>query len=175
MLSRLAANCAAKLVRRSGMVSISVRICLIFCSRSWRMSSCSNSECTCAEVIDSAQRRQSLHGGRNLIERIQDLLWPRADGDVLREIDPANDAVGIDQKLGGSRNVCTFRSRAWMQHIVTPNKLRFRIGKQRERVAELLRLPAVDLRRIDADAHNANAARIKLRKLLLETPQLGVA
>jgi hypothetical protein len=36
-------------------------------------------------------------------------------------------------------------------------------------------LSAVDLRRIDADADNANAARIKLRKLLLETPQLGVA
>jgi len=57
-----------------------------------------------------------------------------------------------------------------MQHIVTLNNLRFGIGKQRECVAELLRLPAVDLRRIDADADNANAARIKLRKLFLETP-----
>jgi hypothetical protein len=57
-----------------------------------------------------------------------------------------------------------------MQHIVTPNNLRFGIGKQRERVAERLRLSAVDLRWIDADADNANAARIKLRKLLLETP-----
>jgi len=69
-----------------------------------------------------------------------------------------------------SFNVRTFRSRAGMQHIVTPNNLRFGIGKQRERVAELLRLSAVDLRWIDADADNANAARIKLRKLLLETP-----
>jgi len=57
-----------------------------------------------------------------------------------------------------------------MQHIVSANNLRIRIGQQRKRVPELLRLPLVNIRRIDADADNANAARIKLRKLLLETP-----
>ena len=45
------------------------------------MSSCSSSECTCAEVIDSAQRRQSLPGGLRLIECIEDLLRPSAYGD----------------------------------------------------------------------------------------------
>ena len=61
-----------------------------------------------------------------------------------------------------------------MQDIVTANDLRVRIGKQRERVSELLRLPLVNIRRIDADADDANAARVEFRKSVLETPQLGV-
>ncbi len=93
-LALLAANCASKLLRRNGTVSISIPICLILCSRSWRMSSCSKSECTCAEVIDSAERRQSLPGGLNLIEGTEDLLWPRTDGDVFGEVDA--DAARIE-------------------------------------------------------------------------------
>jgi len=38
-----------------------------------------------------------------------------------------------------------------------------------------LRLPPVNLRRIDADADNAYATRLELRQPLLKTPQLGVA
>jgi hypothetical protein len=38
-----------------------------------------------------------------------------------------------------------------------------------------LRLPPVDLRRIDADADYADPARIEIRKPVLKTPQLGVA
>jgi hypothetical protein len=62
-----------------------------------------------------------------------------------------------------------------MQHIVSANNLRIRIGQKRKRVPELLRLPLVNIRRIDADADNANAARVEFRKPSLETPQLGVA
>ena len=62
-----------------------------------------------------------------------------------------------------------------MQHIVSANNLRIRIGQKRKRVPELLRLPLVNIRRIDADANNANAARVEFRKPMLETPQLGVA
>jgi hypothetical protein len=62
-----------------------------------------------------------------------------------------------------------------MQDIVTANNLRIRIGQQRKRVPELLRLPLVNIRRIDADADNTNATRLKLRQSLLKTPQLGVA
>jgi hypothetical protein len=43
-----------------------------------------------------------------------------------------------------------------MQHIVSANNLRLRIGKQRKRIAKLLRLPLVDIRRIDADADEAS-------------------
>ena len=62
-----------------------------------------------------------------------------------------------------------------MQEIVTANDFRLGIGKQRESVAEFLRLPPVDLRRINADTDNANPARIEIRKPSLKTPQLGVA
>lgn len=62
-----------------------------------------------------------------------------------------------------------------MQHIVSANNLRLRIGKQRKRVPELLRLPLVNIRRIDANADDTNAARVEFRKPSLETPQLGVA
>ena len=61
------------------------------------------------------------------------------------------------------------------KHIVSANNLRIRIGQQRKRVAPLLRLALVNLRWIDADADDTNAARVEFRKPLLETPQLGVA
>jgi len=110
-----------------------------------------------------------------LIEGTEDLLWPRTHRDVAGEIDPANHSAGTNQKLGGPRNVRASRSRPGMQHIVTPNDFCFGIGKQRERIAEFLRLPQVNIRWIDANTDDPDAARIKLRKLLLETPQLGVA
>src|SRR5438876_10756055 len=106
-------------------------ICLIFCSRSWRMSSCSNSECTRAEVIDSVERRQSLPGGLNLIEGTEDLIWPRTHGDVVREVDPANDPAGIDQKLGGARNVRAPWFRSGLQAVITVRDFRRRRGTQR--------------------------------------------
>jgi hypothetical protein len=62
-----------------------------------------------------------------------------------------------------------------MQHIVSANNLGIRIGQKRKRVSELLRLPLVNVRWIDADADDANAARVEFRKPPLETPQLGVA
>jgi len=36
-------------------------------------------------------------------------------------------------------------------------------------------LPPVNVRWIDTNTDDADAARIELRKLLMETPQLGVA
>ena len=110
-----------------------------------------------------------------MIERIEDLLGPRAHGDVLCKIDPANHAVRINQKFGRPGNVRAFRSCAGMQHIVTANNFCLGIGKQRETVAEFLRLPPIDLRRINADADYADPARIEIRTSLLKTPQLGVA
>ena len=61
------------------------------------------------------------------------------------------------------------------KHIVSANNLHVRIGQQREGVALLLRLAPVNLRRIDADADDANTTRLEFRKPALETPQLGVA
>ena len=110
-----------------------------------------------------------------LLKGLQHLLGARAHGNVLGEIHPANDAVGINQKFGWTRDVRAFRTGAGMQYIVPANNLRIRIGQQRKRVPKLLRFPLVNIRRIDANADNTNAARLELRQPLLETPQLGVA
>ena len=62
-----------------------------------------------------------------------------------------------------------------MQHIVTANDLRPGIRKQWECVAAPLRLSPVNLRWIDADPDDSNTSCIEFPKLLLKTPQLGVA
>ena len=62
-----------------------------------------------------------------------------------------------------------------MQQVIAADNFGLGIGKQRETVAEFLRLPPIDLRRINADADYADPARIEIRKSLLKTPQLGVA
>jgi hypothetical protein len=93
---------------------------------------------------------------------IEDLLWPHTHGDVFRKIDPSNQAVRINQKFGGASDVRTFRPRSGMQHIVTANDFCLGIGKQRESVPEFLRLPPIDLRRIDADADNTDSSRIEI-------------
>src|SRR5262249_16550742 len=139
------------------------------------MSSCSNSECTCAEVIDSAERRQSPPGGPNFIESVKHLLGSRTHCDVVRKIDPANDADRINPELGRSGDVRVFWSCRVMQYIVTANDFCLGIGKQRKSVSEFLRLPLIDLGRIDANADHTNPARIEIRKPSLKTPQLGVA
>ena len=62
-----------------------------------------------------------------------------------------------------------------MQDIVPANNLRARIGKQWKSISELLRVPLINIRWINTDADDTNAARVEFRKPMLETPQLGVA
>ena len=108
------------------------------------------------------------------IECVQHLLRPRAHGDIVRQVHPANRAGGINQKLGRPRDVVAFRPPAGMQEIVTANDFGVRIGKQRKGETQLLRCRAINLRRVDADGDDANAARVEIGKTLLKTPQLGV-
>ena len=103
------------------------------------------------------------------------MLRARPHRNVFRQIDSANRAVGINEKFSWARDVRAFRPGARVQNIVSTNNLRSLIGQQRKRVPEFSRLPPVNLRRIDADADNANAACVEFRKPFLETPQLGVA
>ena len=111
----------------------------------------------------------------HFIECFQDLLGARPHGNILREVDPTNYASRIDEKFGRPGNVRALRSAAGMEEIVTANHSGVWIGKKSKRVAELLPMAAVDLRGINTHSHNPNAARLELRQLLLETPQLGVA
>jgi hypothetical protein len=110
-----------------------------------------------------------------LIESVQHLIGARTYGDVLSEIDPANHAIRIKEKFGRPCNVRSFRTRAWMQEVIAADNFGLGIGKQRKGVTQFLRLPPIDLRRINTDADYANPARIEVCKFLLETPQLGVA
>jgi len=109
-----------------------------------------------------------------LIQRFEHLLGARTHGNVFGKIRPANDAIGIEKKFSRPCDVYTFRSRAGMKDVVSANNLRVRIGKQWKPEPELLRVPLINFRRIDANADNANAARVEFRKPALETPQLGV-
>ena len=61
-----------------------------------------------------------------------------------------------------------------MQHIIPANDFRIRIGKQWKSIPQLLRVPLIDIRRINTDADDTNAACVEFRKPMLETPQLGV-
>jgi hypothetical protein len=109
-----------------------------------------------------------------LLKGSQHFLRARPHGDVFRQIHPTNSAGRINQKFGWTRNICTLRSRARMQHVVTPNHFSLRIGQKRKGIAELPALPLIDFRRVHADTDHANAARVELGKPFLKTPQLGV-
>ena len=61
-----------------------------------------------------------------------------------------------------------------MQHIIPANDFRIRIGKQWKSIPQLLRVLLIDIRRINTDADDTNAACVEFRKPMLETPQLGV-
>ena len=109
-----------------------------------------------------------------LVEGLERLFWSRSDCDVVRQIDPANNAVGINQKLGRTRDIDAFRPNASMQEIVTPDDRGIRIRKQRKRETHLLTVLLICIYGIDADGHDTNTARIEFRKFSLKTPQLGV-
>ncbi len=109
-----------------------------------------------------------------LIEGLERLFWSRSNCDVVRQIDPANNAVGINQKLGRTRDIAAFRPGASMQEIVAPDDCGIRIRKQRKRETHPLTMLLICIHGIDADGHDTNTARIEFRKFSLKTPQLGV-
>lgn len=109
-----------------------------------------------------------------LLKGSQDLFRPRAYGDVLGEIHPANYPVRIDEKLCRARDVRALGSCAAMQQIVSPNHFRLRIGQKRVGVAKLLSLVSIDFGRVHTNREDLNPARFKLWKPLLKTPQLRV-
>ena len=68
------------------------------------------------------------------MQRFEYLFGPRAYGNVLGEIYPANHAIRIKQKFSGACNIRSFRARPGMQDIVSTDDFGLCVGKQRERV-----------------------------------------
>ena len=64
---------------------------------------------------------------------------------------------------------------AFMNQIVSGNRVQFWIRKKSKRVAGFLTEIAGHLRTIDANRDRANSDFAELRQILLNTPQLGVA
>jgi len=99
---------------------------------------------------------------------------PRADSGTFRQIHPTNRAGSVDQEFGRTGDVSALRSSPRVEQVVTTNHLGLRVRKKRVGKAQILAMPATHLRCVYADGDDAKASRIKIRKPLLETPQLGV-
>ena len=111
----------------------------------------------------------------HLIKGFQRLFGTRAHGYVFREIHPANYPGGINQEFSRASNISSLRPGAGMQQVVTPNDFCLWIGKEGVSEMQFLPLAAIDGRRVNTQRDDANATRFELRKLVLKTPQLGVA
>jgi hypothetical protein len=109
------------------------------------------------------------------LKGLQHLFGPRAHSNVFGKIHPADRTRGINEKLCRAGNIRAFGPRAAMQQVVTPNYFRLGIGQERVGVAKFLSLAPVDFRCVHTNRNYLNPARFKVRKPLLETPQLGVA
>jgi hypothetical protein len=66
------------------------------------------------------------------------LVWAGADAEVAGEIDPADDARGIDEEFGRACDVVTFYAGAFVKHVVAADCLRVGIGEKQVRVAGLM-------------------------------------
>jgi hypothetical protein len=62
--------------------------------------------------VASALRRALL--GRQGVRGLEHLVGAGADAEVVREIDPANDAGGIDEEFGGTSDIVTFDASAFV-------------------------------------------------------------
>ena len=111
----------------------------------------------------------------HFIKSFQHLFGTRADGNVFREIHPANYPGGINQEFSRASDVGSLRPGASMQQVVTPNDPRLWIGKERVSEMQFLTLATIDFRCVNTQRDHANPARFELRQLVLKTPQLGVA
>ncbi len=109
-----------------------------------------------------------------LVEGREDLFGVRPDCDIVCQIDPANNALGINQKFGGTRDIGAFGSSTAMQKVVTPDDACVRIRKQGISEAHFSTVELIGFHGIDADRCETKTARVKIRKPSLKTPQLGV-
>jgi hypothetical protein len=118
--------------------------------------------------------RRYLLAAAKCIERPQHLLRPCPHGCALRQVHPAHRAGSINQEFSGTGDVAILRPSAMMQKIIPANHFRLGIAQQRVGKSQLRGVLAANFWRVNAHSYNTNAARGKIGKPLLETPQLGV-
>jgi hypothetical protein len=109
------------------------------------------------------------------VKGLQDLQGAGADANILGEIHPADLSGGVDQKLSWSGNIGAVDAGVGMYEVPTADDVFFGVGENRESVAGGLAEMLGLLRRVNANGDDANFARVEIGKVLLETPQLGVA
>ena len=108
--------------------------------------------------------------GRQCTGGLEHLVGTGADSEVIGEIDPSDDARGIDQEFGGAGDVVAVDAGTFVEHIVAANDFRVGIGEKRIGVAgfmaEIMGLGG----RIDADGDGLDTQFLELLQLLLDTP-----
>ena len=118
-----------------------------------------------SDTLSAGRRRQLL-----VLDGFQHLPRTRANGDALRQIHPTDGARGVDEEFGGTRDVRAVRSAAFVQEVVTLDHFGLRVAEERIGETELLRVLPRDVRRVNADGNDADAAGVEVGKALLETP-----
>jgi hypothetical protein len=76
----------------------------------------------------------------------------------------------VDEELGGAGDVASVLARAFVQEAVARDRLRVRIGEQREGVAGFLTEIARLLGRVDADRNGLDAGGAEVGEMLFDTP-----
>ena len=101
---------------------------------------------------------------------MQDFFGASSNAQVVCEVDPADDAGGVDQELAGTRDIVAVDAGAFVQEIVTTNDFGIGIGKERVGVAGFVAKIGGVAGGIDADGQGSDASRLQLRKMFFDTP-----
>ena len=100
----------------------------------------------------------------------EDLDGASANAEVTGEIDPADGAGGIEQKLGRAGDVVTVDAGALVKEIVAADHLGIAVGQKRIGVAgfaaEILGLTG----RIGANGYGPDTELFQIRETFLDTP-----
>jgi hypothetical protein len=93
-----------------------------------------------------------------------------ADAQVASEIDPADGAGGVEEKLAGAGDIVSIDAGAFVQEIVATDYLSIGVGEERVAVAGLAAEILGFAGRIDADGHGPDAELFKIGETFLNTP-----
>ena len=110
----------------------------------------------------------------SLVKGPQNLLRPCPDCSVPGQVPPGDGSIAIEQEFRRSRDVFAFRSGAVVKQVILTDHFRFGIRKEWKGITHLATMTLAYLGRIDTDRRDSDASLLKIPKMMLETPQLGV-